>query len=203
MDRRGSVDTSTRESQGRILLLLDRPGLVEVKTPFKMLTHLLEQIGQHGRFGLEVEVSGDVEIRGNHHTVEDTGIRLGQAFDRALGDRAGIVRMWDSTVPLDEARTKAVIDLAARPHFELWPADIEKRLGDKPAEDLTLSNIFHFFDSMAINGRFGLHLVIENEGRDGHHIAECMTKAFARTMHFATREDPTLAGAIASTKGVM
>lgn len=199
MNRSGRVVWETTETKGEIVIHLDDPTLISVTTPYKMLTHLLEQIAKHGRFGLEVKTQGDIR----HHIVEDTGIRFGRALSEALGTRAGIFRTWDCTFPLDEARAKVVIDLSTRPYVKFEPDGIEKKLREVMAEDLPLALIFHFYESMGLNGMFNLHMIIEREGRDGHHIAECMTKAFARALHFATREDPTLAGNVASTKGIM
>lgn len=202
MDRLGALGWKTRETQGTISINLDEPAAPVVETQVKMLTHLLEQIGQHGRFGLEIKVTGDVATRGFHHTVEDTGIRLGKALGEALGDRSGIFRMADATVPLDEARAKVAVDLAERPYFVFDPWERLPVLSQFMAEDVPFAQITHFLESMALNGRFGLHVVLEREGRDGHHCAEAIAKALARALFFATRFDPTLKGAVASTKGI-
>jgi imidazoleglycerol-phosphate dehydratase len=159
-----------------------------------MLDHLVEQIGKHGLFDLRVEASGDLHVD-EHHTVEDVGIAIGQALHQALGDRGGIVRMADATVPLDEALASVAIDISGRPHCVVdarWTLD---RIGELPS-----SLVEHLLGSIASEARLTLHARVL-AGENDHHRAEAMCKALGRALCAATRIEPRRGGQAPSTKG--
>jgi imidazoleglycerol-phosphate dehydratase len=156
---------------------------------------MLAQLARHGFLDLEIEAKGDLEIDG-HHTVEDVGWIMGQALKEALGEKRGIVRFGHAYVPLDEALTRAVIDLSGRPYLVYKAEFRSARVGDLQTE-----LVEEFFKALVQEGRFNLH--IENlYGRNQHHIAETIFKATARALHLATRVQTEYAG-IPSTKGVL
>jgi imidazoleglycerol-phosphate dehydratase len=159
-----------------------------------MLDHLVEQIGKHGLFDLRVTATGDLHVD-EHHTVEDVGLALGQAFDHALGDRAGIVRMADALVPLDEALASVALDISGRPYCVLevnWTLD---RIGELPA-----SLVEHLLQSFATEARLTLHARVL-AGDNDHHRAEAVCKALGRALCAASRIDPRRRGDAPSTKG--
>jgi imidazoleglycerol-phosphate dehydratase len=161
-----------------------------------MLDHLVEQIGKHGLFDLRVEASGDLHVD-EHHTVEDVGIALGQAFDQALGDRRGIVRMADALVPLDEALASVAIDISGRPFCSVeahWTLD---RIGELPS-----SLVEHLLGAFAAEAKLTLHARVL-QGENDHHRAEAMCKALGRALCAATRIDPRRGGEVPSTKGTL
>src|SRR5713226_2099151 len=192
--RRGEVTRETRETQVHVALNLDGSGVAEVETGIGMFDHLLEQIARHGRFDLTVQARGDIE-RDAHHTVEDVGICSGQSLNQALGDRAGIVRMADAIVPLDEALTMVAIDLGGRGYSVIDLPFAGERIGDLPTQ-----MIEHFLQSLASEARMSLHVRLM-AGFNDHHRAESAFKALARALAAATRLDPRLEGAVPSTKG--
>ncbi|MCH2111135.1 MAG: imidazoleglycerol-phosphate dehydratase HisB, partial [Polyangiaceae bacterium] len=164
------------------------------QTPLPFLTHMLEQIPRHGLFDLEVEAAGDIEIDG-HHTTEDVGIVLGQAFLQALGDRKGIRRYGSATLPMDEARVSTCLDLSGRPFF-VWEIDMPKsKIG---TWDTELAEVF--FEAFARAGQANLHMVKE-AGENLHHIVEISFKSFSKALRAATELDPRATGMIPSTKG--
>lgn len=194
MSRTASVVRETKETRVEVTLDLDGSGRASANTGIGMLDHLLEQIGKHGLFDLQVSAKGDLQVD-EHHTVEDVGIALGQAFDQALGDRRGIVRMADATVPLDEALAQVALDISGRPHCELeltWTLD---RIGELPA-----SLVAHLLGSFAAEAKLTLHARILR-GDNDHHRAEALCKALGRALAAATRIEPRLGGASPSTKG--
>lgn len=159
-----------------------------------MLDHLVEQIGKHGLFDLSVTASGDLHVD-EHHTVEDVGIAIGQALDRALGDRRGIVRMADALVPLDEALASVAIDISGRPYCAMearWTLD---RIGELPS-----SLVEHLLASIAAEAKLTLHVRVL-AGENDHHRAEAICKALGRALAAATRIEPRRAGEAPSTKG--
>lgn len=175
---------------------IDGSGTASAKTGIGMLDHLLEQIGKHGLFDLRVEASGDLHVD-EHHTVEDVGIALGQALDRALGDRRGIVRMADALVPLDEALASVAIDISGRPYCAVeanWTLD---RIGELPS-----SLVEHLLGAFATEAKLTLHARVLR-GENDHHRAEAMCKALGRALCAATRIDPRRAGDVPSTKGTI
>ncbi len=194
--RSAEVTRETRETQVRVTLNLDGSGESDVNTGIGMLDHLLEQIARHARFDLSVRAQGDVE-RDAHHTVEDVGICIGQALNQALGERAGIVRMADATVPLDEALTMVALDLGGRGYAVIDLPFAGERIGELPVQ-----MIGHFLQSLAFEARMSLHVRLL-AGYNDHHRAESAFKALARALAVATRLDPRLEGAIPSTKGTL
>jgi imidazoleglycerol-phosphate dehydratase len=193
--RAAEVERSTKETQIRLRLSLDGSGVAELSTGVGFLDHMLELLARHGRLDLRIEATGDLET-GAHHTTEDVGIVLGQALDRALGDRAGIARYADATVPMDESLASCAIDISGRPYcaFDatLPPTSIA-------GFDTELAE--EFFRAVANNAKLTLHLRVL-AGSNAHHMIEACFKAFAQTLRRATAiEDPSLG--VPSTKGVL
>jgi imidazoleglycerol-phosphate dehydratase len=193
--RVATIVRETGESKISVTVNLDGTGQVEVDTPVGFLKHMLNQIARHGLIDLKVKANGDLET-GCHHTVEDTAIVLGRAIDQALGDRKGIVRMADRTCPLDEALTHAVLDLSGRGYAAINMGS-DNNVGEFPA-DLAR----HFFEAMAVEGRFCLHIRVL-AGQNEHHVIESAFKAFARALRDATRIDERNPDAVPSTKGTL
>ncbi len=192
--RTANVIRETKETRVEVTLDLDGAGRSSAKTGIGMLDHLVEQIGKHGLFDLTVTATGDLHVD-EHHTVEDVGIALGQAFDRALGERRGIVRMADALVPLDEALASVAIDISGRPFCALdvtWTLD---RIGELPA-----SLVEHLLGSFATEAKLTLHARVLR-GDNDHHRAEAICKALGRALAAATRIEPRLGGEAPSTKG--
>jgi imidazoleglycerol-phosphate dehydratase len=191
--RKGAKSRTTKETDIRVSLNLDGTGEYQIATGIPFFDHMLAQLARHGHFDLEVAAKGDLEIDG-HHTVEDVGWVLGQAFLEAGGDRRGIARFAHAYVSLDEALTRVVIDLSGRPYF-VYKVDFKAaRIGDLQTE-----LIEEFFKAFVQEGRFNLH--IESlYGRNQHHVAETIFKATARALHLATRVEHS---EIPSTKGVL
>lgn len=196
MARRAQVERITKETQVRVALDLDA-GQHVVDTPVPFLSHMLEAFARHGMFGLDIRSTGDTEID-NHHTVEDIGLVLGDAFQQALGDRAGIVRYGSATLPMDEVLVTVAVDFCGRPAFVWKVAGLDgKWLGDFDCE---LAR--EFFGAFATKAACNLHVLL-HYGGNAHHTIECIFKAFARACDAATRIDPRLGGAIPSTKGTL
>ena len=191
-DRIGKISRTTGETSVDISVNLDGTGERCIETPVGFLNHMLDQITRHGLVDMQVAVTGDMES-GSHHTVEDTAVGLGRAIDLALGNRHGIVRMADVTCPLDEALTQVVLDLSGR-GYALVDLGMVGNSGEFPP-DLAR----HFFEAMAIEGRFCLH-VRNLAGLNEHHVIESAFKAFARALRAATTRDPRLGDRPPSTK---
>ncbi|MGB5327996.1 MAG: imidazoleglycerol-phosphate dehydratase HisB [Gammaproteobacteria bacterium] len=193
-DRSANVSRNTLETQINVVLNLDGSGKSHFDTGIPFLEHMLEQIARHGSFDLEVTASGDLHID-DHHTVEDIGITLGQAFKEALADKQGIMRYGHAYVPLDEALSRVVIDFSGRPGIEYRVKFVRPRIGQ-----FDVDLIHEFFQGFANHAPATLH--IDNlEGENAHHIAETMFKAFGRALRFAVARDERMAGVIPSTKG--
>ena len=193
-DRSANVSRNTLETQINVVLNLDGSGKSHFDTGIPFLEHMLEQIARHGSFDLEVSASGDLHID-DHHTVEDIGITLGQAFKEALADKQGIMRYGHAYVPLDEALSRVVIDFSGRPGIEYRVKFVRPRIGQ-----FDVDLIHEFFQGFANHAPATLH--IDNlEGENAHHIAETMFKAFGRALRFAVARDERMAGVIPSTKG--
>jgi imidazoleglycerol-phosphate dehydratase len=193
MSRRAVVERNTRETRIRVELDLDGTGQHEIKTPLPFLSHMLDQLGRHGMFDLNVQAEGDVEIDG-HHTTEDVGIVIGQAFAKALGDKAGIRRYGSATLPMDEACVTCALDLSGRTFF-VWRVPMPKaKVG---AFDTELAEVF--FEGFARGAGVNLHMHML-EGQVLHHIIEICFKAFARALREAVEVDPRSTG-VPSTKG--
>jgi imidazoleglycerol-phosphate dehydratase len=192
-----SVDISrtTNETEIELKLDLDGSGEGTRETGVGFFDHLLDTLARHGRLDLEVRAGGDLET-GAHHTVEDTGIALGQALDRALGDRAGIRRFGEAIVPMDEARAACAIDVSGRPY-----ASFE---GDLPVVEIAgfdADLAEEFVRAVANTAKLTVHLRIET-GTNAHHMVEAAFKAFARALRMAVGVDPT-EGGVPSTKGLL
>jgi imidazoleglycerol-phosphate dehydratase len=195
VSRDAQITRNTRETSVSLRLALDGSGGGTRETGVGFLDHMLDLLARHGRLDLDVAVTGDLET-GGHHTVEDTGIVLGQALDAALGDRAGITRYGEAIVPMDEARALCAIDISGRPFLLL---DAELPPGATGGFDHEL--LEEFFRAVANNARATVHLEIQAPG-NAHHMIEAAFKAFARALRAAVAIDPTESG-IPSTKGVL
>lgn len=197
--RAASLERNTSESQITLRIDLDGSGTADVDTGVPFFDHMLTAFARHSLSDLTVHAKGDVHID-IHHTVEDTGILLGQAILEALGDKRGITRYGDALVPLDEALAQAVIDISGRPYLvhSGEPAGFEYHL---IGGHYTGSMVRHFFEALVLNARLTVHLRLV-EGRDPHHIAEAEFKAFARAFRQAKALDPHESG-IPSTKGAL
>ena len=198
MSRVAERSRKTRETEITIRLELDGTGEATIETGIGFFDHMLTALARHGMFDLEVSCNGDLHIDA-HHTVEDVGIVLGAAFAEALGDKRGVVRYADATVPLDEALVRAVVDLSGRPylHFAVETPIGQPRIGDF---DAALSG--EFWRAFATEARCTMHLD-RIRGDNAHHIVEATFKAAARALDLATRVDPRRGDAVPSTKGVL
>ena len=193
-DRSAKVSRDTLETQIEVQLNLDGGGNSSFDTGIPFLEHMLEQIARHGAFDLEIKASGDLHID-DHHTVEDIGITLGQAFKQALGDKQGIMRYGHAYVPLDEALSRVVIDFSGRPGIEYRVEFRRPRIGQ-----FDVDLIHEFFQGFVNHAPATLH--IDNlAGNNAHHIAETVFKAFGRALRAAVAPDERMQGVIPSTKG--
>jgi len=194
--RQAKVERSTQETQITVELDLDGTGRCAIATGVPFLDHMLEQIARHGLIDLDIRATGDLHIDA-HHTVEDVGITLGQALARALGDKRGVRRYGHAYVPLDEALSRVVIDLSGRPGLEMHVEFSRARIGDFDA-DLA----FEFFQGFVNHALVTLH--VDNlRGRNAHHQAETVFKAFGRALRMAVELDPRTGASVPSTKGVL
>jgi len=196
MSRTADITRATGETHVTLRLDLDGDGAGTRRTGVGFLDHMLDLLARHGRLGLTVEVTGDLET-GSHHTVEDTGIVLGQVLDRALGDRAGITRYGHAVIPMDEARAAATIDLSGRPYCAF---------GGVPLPPGAIAGFEHeaaeeFFRAVASSARLTLHVDVQ-AGTNVHHMIEACFKAFARALRAAVAVDPAETG-VPSTKGTL
>ncbi len=193
MTRTARISRSTGETRVDVTIDLDGTGRTDVSTGVPFFDHMLDQLGRHGRLDLVVRTDGDLEVDA-HHTVEDTGIALGQALAGALGDKAGVERFGDATVPVDEALVRAAVDLSGRPYL-VYDADTPVELVGTYETTLTK----HFFESVVANARITLH-VQKLAGEGSHHIQEAVFKAVA----VALRRAVTITGTgVPSTKGTL
>ncbi len=195
MNRTATIERKTGETDVRMSLALDGAGLGERSTGVGFLDHMLDLLARHARIDLDVQVTGDLQT-GAHHTAEDTAIVLGQALDRALGDRAGIFRYGSAVVPMDEARASCAIDISGRP-FTLFAAQLPS--GSTGGFDHELAE--EFFRALANAAKLTLHLEVQ-AGTNAHHMIEAAFKAFARALRQAVAIDPTETG-VPSTKGTL
>jgi imidazoleglycerol-phosphate dehydratase len=193
--RAATVERKTRETQISVALKLDGHGAAAINTGVPFLDHMLESFARHGFFDLKVVADGDLKVD-DHHTVEDVGIVLGRAFREALGDRSGIRRFGEATVPLDEALCNVVVDISGRSYLAYNLPIAQERVG---TFQTTLIN--DFMKALADETGMNLHLNLHS-GRNPHHIIEAAFKALARAMDAATAIDPRIAGAL-STKGTL
>ena len=192
--RQAQVTRNTLETQISVKVNLDGSGKSKLATGIGFFDHMLDQVARHGMIDLEIEARGDLHIDA-HHTVEDVGITLGQAFAKAVGDKKGVRRYGHAYVPLDEALSRVVIDLSGRPGLE-YAVDYARGLVGEFDIDL----VHEFFQGFANHALVTLH--IDNfKGRNAHHQAETIFKAFGRALRMASEMDPRGAGALPSTKG--
>ena len=194
--RQAEILRKTGETDVRVFLELDGTGKCSINTGVGFLDHMLELFARHGRFNLEVSCRGDTSVD-DHHSVEDIGIALGQAFDQALGDRKGIVRYGNMILPMDESLILSAVDLSGRGLLVYDLKILTEKVGTFDTE-LTEE----FFRAMAHNARCTLHLK-QLAGSNSHHIIEGAFKSTARSLRTAVRVDPECAGEIPSTKGVL
>ena len=191
--RRVTVARRTHETDVAVTLDLDGSGAADVRSGVGFLDHLLTSFAHHGLFDLAVNAEGDFAVD-EHHTVEDVGLVLGTALAEALGDRAGIVRFGEASVPMDEALATAVVDVGGRPYAVVDLPFRGERVGALPTQ-----LIEHALEAFARTSGTTLHL--RGTGRNDHHLAEAAFKALARALRAAVAEDPRRAGAVPSTKG--
>jgi imidazoleglycerol-phosphate dehydratase len=193
--RSASIERKTRETDIRLSLSLDGSGKSEARTGVGFLDHMLELFARHSMMDLSVTCAGDLHVD-SHHTTEDVGICLGQALDKALGDRAGIRRYGHAILPMDETLVTCAVDLGGRP-FWVWNAAMPAaKVGDFDTE--LVADFWHAF---SVQGRLNLHVLLHH-GRNTHHIAEAIFKGIARALRDACEHDPR-GGGVPSTKGVI
>jgi len=192
--RSAEVERHTKETQIRVRLNLDGKGAAKLATGIPFLEHMLDQVARHGMLDLDIQAKGDLHIDA-HHTVEDIGITLGQAFAKAVGDKAGVRRYGHAYVPLDEALSRVVIDLSGRPGLEYHVEFTRALIGEFDA-DL----VHEFFQGFVNHAQVTLH--VDNlRGDNAHHQCETMFKAFARALRLAVEPDQRAQGSVPSTKG--
>ena len=194
--RTASIERRTGETSIELILNIDGSGMVDIATGIGFLDHMLHLFARHGLFDLRVRATGDLHVD-EHHTAEDVCICLGQAFDRALGERRGLVRTAHAYVPMDEALGFVAVDLSGRPYCVVDADFVTPRVGQ-----LGTDLVAHLFESIAMHGRMNLHARVLY-GRNDHHKVEALFKALGRALDMATRIDERLGGAIPSTKGVL
>ena len=194
MTRSASVSRNTNETKIEVSINLDGQGSAKLNTGIGFLDHMLDQVARHGMFDLEVTAKGDLHIDA-HHTVEDVGIVLGQAFNKAIGDKKGITRYCTAIIPLDEALSRVVLDISGRPGLEF---DVEFKRAAIGEFDVDL--IHEFFQGFVNHANITMH--IDNlKGDNAHHQAETIYKAFGRALKMAVCIDPKISGITPSTKG--
>jgi imidazoleglycerol-phosphate dehydratase len=194
LSRSATVKRDTKETQVTVTLNLDGTGRSNLNTGLPFLDHMLDQVARHGMFDLDIEAQGDLHIDA-HHTVEDVGITLGQAFTKALSDKRGIRRYGQAYVPLDEALSRVVLDCSGRPGLEFQVEFPRARVGD-----FDVDLFYEFFQGFINHALLTLH--IDNlRGRNSHHIIETVFKAFGRALRMAVECDPRTDGVLPSTKG--
>jgi imidazoleglycerol-phosphate dehydratase len=195
MLRQAHVTRNTLETQITVTLNLDGTGVRKLQTQVPFLDHMLEQVARHGVLDLEVEARGDLHIDA-HHTVEDIGITIGQAFAKAVADKSGVRRYGHAYVPLDEALSRVVVDLSGRPGLEFHVPFVRARIGE-----FDVDLVHEFFQGFVNHAQVTLH--VDNlRGSNAHHQAETVFKAFGRALRMAVEADPRIAG-IPSTKGTL
>ena len=192
--RTAEVERKTKETQIRVRLDLDGTGRARLASSIPFLDHMLDQVARHGMLDLEIEAKGDLEIDA-HHTVEDIGITLGQAFTRAIGDKAGVRRFGHAYVPLDEALSRVVVDFSGRPGLEYHVPFARALIGE-----FDVDLVHEFFQGFVNHAQVTLH--VDNlRGDNAHHQCETVFKAFARALRMACELDPRTQGTVPSTKG--
>ena len=194
--RSAQITRNTLETQVSASLCLDGTGRSLLNTGVPFLDHMLDQVARHGMMDLEVQCKGDLHIDA-HHSLEDVGITLGQAVHQALGDKKGLQRYGHALIPLDEALSRVVVDLSGRPGLFFDVSFSRARIGD-----FDVDLIYEFFQGLVNHAHLTLH--VDNlKGRNAHHQAESIFKAFGRALRMAVTEDPRMAGVLPSTKGAL
>jgi imidazoleglycerol-phosphate dehydratase len=194
--RSATVARNTLETQIEVSINLDGSGKFQSETGVPFLDHMMEQIARHGLFDLQIKAKGDLHIDA-HHTVEDVGITIGQALKQALGDKKGVIRYGHSYVPLDEALSRVVLDLSGRPGFEFDVTFSRDKIGE-----FDVDLFYEFFQGLVNHAGITLH--IDNlKGRNAHHIAETIFKAFGRALRMAVTLDERALQQLPSTKGAL
>ena len=194
--RTAEVERKTKETRIRVRLDLDGTGRARLASSIPFLDHMLDQVARHALFDLEIEAKGDLEIDA-HHTVEDIGITLGQAFTRAIGDKAGVRRFGHAYVPLDEALSRVVVDFSGRPGLEYHVPFTRALIGE-----FDVDLVHEFFQGFVNHAQVTLH--VDNlRGDNAHHQCETVFKAFARALRMASELDPRTQGVVPSTKGAL
>lgn len=195
MARIATIERNTNETKIKMTLNLDGSGVADIRTGIGFFDHMLQGFSRHGLFDLAVSVEGDLEVD-THHTVEDTGIVLGQAIGQAIGDKKGIVRYGSQILPMDDARILCVLDLCGRPYLEY-----DLRLDREKVGDLETEMVREFFYAVSYGAQMNLH-IDQMKGFNNHHIIEGAFKAFAKALDAATQFDPRITGVL-STKGTL
>ncbi|SFC26082.1 imidazoleglycerol-phosphate dehydratase [Bacillus sp. OV322] len=195
MERSGFVERKTSETFVRLELGIDGEGNALIETGVPFMTHMLDLFTKHGHFDLNVDAKGDIEVD-DHHTTEDIGICLGQAFLEALGDKKGIKRYGNAFVPMDEALAQVVVDLSNRPHLEFRAEFPSQKVGTFDTE-----LVHEFLWKLALEARMNLHVIV-HYGQNTHHMIEAVFKALGRALNEASSIDPQVKG-IPSTKGML
>ena len=195
MGRSATVERTTKESDVQLTLDLDGSGVTDISTGVPFYDHMMTQIGKHAGVDLRIKTVGDIEVD-SHHTVEDTSLAFGRALREALGDKVGIRRFGDATVPLDEALSQAVVDLSGRPYVMHDEPAMAPMIG---TYDTTLTR--HVWESISATGQICLHVRCLY-GRNPHHMVESQFKAVARALRTAVELDPRVVG-VPSTKGAL
>jgi imidazoleglycerol-phosphate dehydratase len=194
--RTARIDRRTAETQIKVTLALDGKGRYDNQTGIRFLDHMLDLVARHGGFDLTVKATGDLDVD-QHHTVEDTGIAIGEAVAQAIGDKRGINRAGYFVMPMDETLAVAAIDLSGRPH-----AVIDTKVTVAMVGGLQTELVHDFFDGFAMAARANVHLKVMY-GRSNHHKIEACFKAFARALRVACSKDKQLAKTLPSTKGLL
>ena len=195
MGRKAIVCRETKETKVRVELDLDGSGVTEINTGVGFFDHMLDGFARHGLFDLKVQVEGDLAVD-DHHTIEDTGIVLGQAIREALGDKKGIARYGERILPMDEVLALCALDLGGRPYFSFDAPFAPFMMGDMNAE-----MVREFFYAISYSAMMNLHMKILTPG-NYHHMAEALFKAFGKALDMATRHDERITGVL-STKGAL
>lgn len=195
-DRKATIKRDTLETQIQVAINLDGDGSCKVDTGVPFLDHMLDQVARHGMVDLDIQAKGDLRIDA-HHTVEDVGITLGQAFAEAVGSKKGIRRYGHAYVPLDEALSRVVVDFSGRPGLEYGVEFPRARVGDFDVDLLV-----EFFQGFINHAAVSLHIDCLR-GRNAHHMAETIFKAFGRALRMALERDPRMANILPSTKGAL
>lgn len=193
--RRAQVSRRTTETEIDIELGLDGKGEAKISTGIPFFDHMLSQLAKHGLFDLVIQAKGDLEVD-YHHTVEDIGIALGEAFEKALGDKAGIRRYGSALVPMDETLVTVAVDLSGRPYLVFQASQLSGMIGGFHTE-----LVKEFFKAFTNNAKANVHVIVEY-GENSHHLVEAMFKGLARALDQATALDPRRSG-IPSTKGML